>query len=377
MSLSYSVSEGSYANIIRIMTNGYAGHFQIHREGYIDKPSFYDTIAQWQKLEAKVKEDGRVTATAPRIRSSALAFSDTKASGVQVLGIDPAREITVTTLNTQVDEGVFLEGQPGTVLLGAGTSDSLKLGVGDSIFLISQGIEGSIANDVFTIVGIVGQDKSSPYRNSVIMDLATTQNYLSMDDQVHELAGKLDSYNHAREFSGDLESVLLALNSENKLDISPWQIVEEEFYRSMEADKAGNVFFVLIITLVVGLGVLNSVLMSTLERMQEFGLMRAMGTRPKYLFFMIVFEAFALSLTSICIGLPLAWALSYYLQTVGIDMGQSFDIAGQQLTKMYGEISQASIVDPAIVVLFTAMVVAVWPAWRAAKIIPVEALHKS
>src|SRR5690606_16430476 len=138
------------------------------RQGYVDSPSFYDTIKDPAAIVRAVVDDPAVVAVTPRVRSAALAFLGEKATGVSLLGVDPEREVKVTTLASQIESGRMLSQEPGEIVLGIGAAETLRAKLGDEVFLISQGVDGSIANDVFRVVGLVGEDKGSPYRHALI-----------------------------------------------------------------------------------------------------------------------------------------------------------------------------------------------------------------
>ena len=168
---------------------------------------------------------------------------------------------------------------------------------------------------LFRSGGILLKDLDSLENNTVFMALDTMQNYLALDTKVHEVAVMTDNYKKSFEVSNEISTALFSAKIKD-VSSEPWEIVEEQFYKSMLADKQGMVIVYIIIILVVGIGVLNTVLMSILERMREYGVMKAMGTTPAFIFNAIVIETTILTVFGIIAGFFLSllanWPMKVY-----------------------------------------------------------------
>jgi len=143
----------------------------------------------------------------------------------------------------------------------------------------------------------------------------------------------------------------------------------------MEAKKQGNYIMNLIIILIVAIGVFNTVLMSVLERTREYGLLKALGTRPWQIIKLVIYEIVLLSFTSVIIGSVISTAANYFLLIHGITYPISFNIGGIQMNKMIAEISVRSYLIPTIIVLVAAFLVSIIPALQAAKTEPAKSMH--
>ncbi|WP_033092762.1 ABC transporter permease [Colwellia psychrerythraea] len=380
--LTLSMSEGSYSNIINIFTQDHTGHVQIHKENYLERPSLYKTINHADEIIMQLAQHPLVLGVAPRIYSPSLAYGKQKTFPAQVIGIDPKREARTTRLEKKVKQGHYLINprikethQPVyfPAMIGFSLAKNLQLSVGDELVLISQGIDGSIANDIFEVVAIVG-DASSYERMNVYISLSAMRAFLSMPDdssKVHELALILSNQNKAREFAANTQS---RFNNKD-LSVDPWQVVESSFYKSMQADKKGSYVSMGIIIFIVSIGVLNTILMGTLERTREFGVLKAIGTRPLAVFTLIMLESFVLAMISCLIGLVLALPICFWLASVGISMPEPIDMGGIIFDTMLGEVSWFVVLLPSIVVISSTLMVSFIPAIRAAKISPLKALQ--
>jgi len=382
--LTLSMSEGSYSNIIDIFTRDHTGHVQIHQGNYLERPSLYKTIKQADTLIQQLESDSRVIGVAPRIYGSSLAYGKSKTFPAQVIGIDPKRESKTTRLKSKITQGKYLSSTLSDqalskdgyfpAMIGFTLAKNLHLSLGDELVLISQGIDGSIANDIFNVAAIVG-DASSYERMNVYLSLTAIQQFLSMNtisnNLVHELAITLVDQNQSRDFAKQIQLQI----GDQELTVAPWQVVESSFYNSMQADKKGSYVSMGIIIFIVSIGVLNTVLMGTLERTREFGVLKAIGTRPVMIFTLIVLESFVLSIASCILGLLLSLPVIYWLSVKGIPMPEPIDMGGIEFNTMLGELSTYVIALPSVVVIVSTLLVSLIPAMRAAKISPLKALQ--
>jgi len=366
------IQYGSYGNIIDLFTRDHTGHVQIHRFGYLDKPSLYRTMAAEDSVEEKVLGVAHVESVAPRVYSPALAFVGKKTTGAEVVGIDPIKEASTTRISHKVDQGQYLsESSSNDIIIGGGLAEILNIGLDDEVALIGQGADGSIANDIFKVRGIISKEVSSYDKMKCYMHIKKAQEFLVLEGRIHEIAVLLDDEDSARKTAIEISEKI----GDEGLSVDPWQVVEKEFYRAMLIDNQGNYISQGIIILMVAIGVLDTVLMSILERTKEFGVMRALGTRPAAVFKLIVIETLLLCLIAIAVGVVLSFFLNYYLSIHGIKMSTSFEYGGITFDTMLSEVSFIVFWVPALVTFLAAVTVSVFPAIRAARIVPVKALR--
>ena len=156
--------------------------------------------------------------------------------------------------------------------------------------------------------------------------------------------------------------------------VSPWQVVEATFYRTMQSDKQGNHFTMGLIVFIVFIGVLNTVLMSVLERTREFGVLRAIGCRPYEVVKMILLETLTLASISIAIGAALMLPVIAWFAEVGLLIPEPVDMGGVQFQHMKGELSVRVFLYPMLFMQATALLISIPPGIRAARILPRDAL---
>ena len=163
--------------------------------------------------------------------------------------------------------------------------------------------------------------------------------------------------------------------NDTTLEVSPWQVVAKSFYRAMQADRQGDFIGRMSIMLIVAIGVLNTVLMSVLERTREYGVLKAMGTKPGQIFGVVVAEVAFIALGSIFIGALFGAGLNYLLSIYGISLPQEFSYGGIVFQTMYAAVTVRSLAIPAVTVLISAVLVSLFPALRAARIAPASAMR--
>lgn len=372
-SLFVGLTEGSFSNVIDFFTRDHAGHLQIHRAGYLDQPSLQATLDGWPRLQAVLAKDPGVAAAAPRLYASAMAFSGPRSSGVRVIGVDPEREADVSTLRSKIRSGsYFAPGGSRDLLVGGLVADEWALRVGEEVALVSQGADGSVANDLFRVRGILDGSAETPGSRDVYLRLGDAQEFLALEGRFHEVAVRLHDIRRAPEEAGALRTAL----GDPGLDIQPWQVVEADFYKAMITNKKYKTLVQLIFLILMALGVLNTVLMNLLERIPEYGLMKALGTRPSQISGMILAEMLLLALLSMVPGAAAGWASNAYLASHGLPLPYVFTYGGAVFQRLYGEVSLPVFLVPAALILGMTFVVCLPAAWRVRRLTPMQALHR-
>ncbi|HDZ62142.1 MAG TPA: ABC transporter permease [Nitrospirae bacterium] len=366
--------DGGYGSVIEMFTRDHTGHIQIHKAGYLDKPSIYKTIDEPDSVGSRIEQVAGVQSWAPRVYTPALAFAGKKTTGVKVTGVDPIKEALTTRIKYKVEKGRFISEIPSReIVVNEGLAKILKVDLGEEIALIAQGADGSIANELFTVVGITGKSGSSSGSSICYMNIRSAQEFLSLGDRVHEIAIILTDYKKTELTAGLIKNAL----NETMLEVHPWQVVESQFYKAMQADIKGNWYSIMVFTVIIAIGVLNTILMVILERTREFGVLKALGTSPFQIFHLIVFETLFLAVLSIMIGTVAGMAGNWWFQEYGITLSEPIEYGGYIWDTITAKVTLRSVVIPALIIFSTALVVSIWPAIRASRIIPVKAMRSN
>ncbi len=365
-------ADGAYNHIINMFTRNRLGHIQIHAKGYLDKPSLYNNIDHVEKLGKRIMQVEGVEAWSPRLYSAGLASVGEKSTAVRIIGVDPERENTATHFDRKVVEGTSLSLNPaGEVLLGKGLARTLHAKTGDEVIIVSQAADGSLANDLYRMTGIIESGDDAQDSMAFYLHLADAQELLVMEERVHEMIIIVDSLNKVRVLSREITKAI----QRPDLVVAPWQEFAKSFYTAMKADKMGNWIMIFIIILIVAIGVLNTVLMSVLERQREYGLLKAMGTRPRQILCLVLYEVNIIAIFSIVTGSGLAYLANNWLSRHGISLSEPFSYGGMTFKTMYAEVNLKSFLIPTLAVLATAVLVSLLPALKAARTDPAKTMR--
>ncbi|MBT3214712.1 MAG: ABC transporter permease [Deltaproteobacteria bacterium] len=373
-SISLGFSDGSYGGLIRMLTDTHSGHVQIHQKDYLEAPSLFRNFKLTAEIKNQLTAHPEVLAWTPRIFSAALIFRENKSTIARLMAIDPEREAQVTTMREKVQSGVYLTeavGVTNPILLGLQLQKLIQAKLGDELIFIGQGADGSIANDLFTVVGIVGKSSTDAEARRIYMTLESAQEFLSLGERIHEVTLRLQNYAKARSAAVNLQEIL---NNE-QLDVQPWQVVEEQFYKAMQADQQGNWITQAVIMLIVGLVVLITVLVNVFERRHEYGLLLALGTPPVFIFRSVIVEMTMLSSLSVFVGLFFSFSLNLYFSVEGIAIEPPMEYGGVLFSDIISEVSLFVLFVPAVFTIAVAFVVAFFPAAKSALAVPIEAMR--
>ncbi|MCK5832031.1 ABC transporter permease, partial [bacterium] len=257
------------------------------------------------------------------------------------------------------------------VAIGKGLAKKLRAQIGDEFIILSQAADGSFANDLYDIIGIVESGDEMGDRINAYMHIADAQELFVLEGKAHEIVIMVEDIKRVDRIVGDIESKL----AKPSLEVLPWRKVNEAFYNAMQADRQGNDVVYITIMIIVAIGVLNTVLMSVLERTREFGVLKAIGTRPGQVFRLIITEVFFMSIIGVSIGQILGLTANYILSIRGIKLNFQIDVAGIPFDTMRGEINLKSILVPTFIVLFSSIIVSFFPAIKAARTVPAKAMR--
>jgi ABC-type lipoprotein release transport system permease subunit len=251
-----------------------------------------------------------------------------------------------------------------------GLAEAMNCGRGDSLIVISQAADGSLASGIYPVRGTYSTGNEATDRSSVYMHISDTQRLFALTGRVHEILVICSSLQQVEPAARRLRVKFEGQN----LDVAAWPEINPVFYRSMQSDKQGAYYSYAIIVIIVAVGVLNTVLMSVMERRKEYGVMKALGTRPWQIVRMIYLELGAIALASAVAGSVITLALLYYFSINGISGFGEMTIGGITVTEYPTRIIPAAFYVPAVLIFISASLVAVYPAARAARIDPARAM---
>jgi ABC-type lipoprotein release transport system permease subunit len=358
---------------------------QVHAPGYYPNRSLQKTLGGRQGTDvsamlASIAADRRVNAVAPRVYGYGLLSAAHRSAGVELMGVVSEQETRITTLNSQVVKGTYLNARvPKGVVIGDKLASTIGIELGSEIVLLTQAADGSMGNDVYTVVGILHTGLDAVDRGLVLMSLSSLQDLLHLaPGRIHEVGIKLNHITAASTVAAALE---VRLAKSLPVRVMAWPELAPELANYIQFNHGVTVVLFFIFFLVAVIGVMNTMLMAVFERTREFGMLMAIGMRPTQVIGLILTEAAGLAVASLVVGATLGVPLLWYLQVHGLDLGgatgEVVSVAGVVVGHLwYGRQDFSAYSQAAIGLAATALVSALYPAWRAAQLRPTEAMRK-
>ncbi len=370
-SISIAWSDGTFEKAIDVYTRNFSGHIQIHSPGYLDTPSLYAAVDGGESLLASVQSHPQVIAATPRVKAAGLVAVGDVSAGGRFWGVDITRESSMTRLPDKIISGQSFSGPAANeVLVANGLALALDADPGDTLVVVSQGIDGSLANDAYLVVGIFESGEALVDQTTVIFPIDALRELLVLGDRVHEIALIVDDVAAVPAVARDLQQRL-----GDAVDVATWQVFAQTFNRAMELNRRGTWVSLLIIFAVVAVGVLNTVLMTVLERTREYGVLRALGTSPLQIVRLVLFEVTIMAVIGVTIGCVLGFAINSVIAWVGIPLPAPISHGGVEFSRLNSVVRAQSFWIPAVCVFASALVVSIFPARRAARTAPALAMR--
>ena len=330
-------------------------------------------------LLAAIGADRGIQAASPRVYGYGLVSATHQSAGAQLLGVVPDLEQKITVLQTRMVKGRYLSaGMPKAVVMGDGLATMLGVEVGSEIVLLTPAADGSTGNDLYTVGGIFHTGLDAMDRGLVLMPLASLQELLRLaPGRIHEVGIKLRDITSATATAAELE---VQLNKALPVRVMPWPELAPELADYVQFNRRVTFILFFIFFLSVAMGIANTMLMAIIERTRELGMLMALGMRPVQVVGLIVAEAASLAGASLVLGGALGIPLLWYLQVHGLNLGGKGDavsLAGIVVGPLwYGQQDFTAYTQAALGLAITALASALYPALRAARFRPAEALRK-
>ena len=368
---------GSYDTMINSVVKIQSGHLQVQAEGYKNDRSIRLVVSDPAAIGAVLDKTPAVTAYTFRTNAFSLVSSKQRTYGALVIGIDPMREPTVSSLKTLIRQGKFLSATDiDQALVGKLLAKNLNVGLGDEIVVLGQGRDGSVAATVVKVKGIFNSGQDELDRNTIHIPLKYFQEVYSMFDAVHEVVAMGTSLSLVPEIKKRVEIGIKTMEKGNRLTVLDWMELMPGLVESIKMDLISGFIFYAILIIVVAFSILNTFLMAIFERTREFGVLLAMGTTPGRLTKLLLIESGAMTVLGIIIGIIAGSLITLYFQRHGIVISSATEVLRQfgLPARMYPQLSVLSAsVGPGVVLIIT-LLTALYPALKVRRLKPVEAM---
>lgn len=344
-------------------------------KGYQKEPSVEKCLPYTAELRRALQDTEKVVAFAPRLQCGALIASEDNSAGGMVVGIDPELEPQVSTISRKVAQGEFLAaGDRKVCLIGHQLARNLEVQPGMKVVAMTQGVDGSTGALKFRVKGILRTGIDEMDRVMVFVPLDDVRYLINAEEVVHTVVLSVERPDDVDQVVADLESRLPS----DTTAVLGWRELVPDLIEFIELDDAFGDVFLAIVLLVVVFSVLSAVLTSVLERTHEFGLMLALGTRPRQIVAMVLAETLLLTAVGLAVGVGVGLAIAYYFQLNPIDLPATsedvFASYGME-NKLYFAIYPVRVAHAVLFLVSLTLLFSLYPARKAARLRPDEALR--
>lgn len=365
---------GMKENLISSVTSTFMGDAQIHQKDFRKTQEIEKTINSHELLLQKLKEDKRVDNYSPRCLSFGMISAPANISSVVVYGIEPNLEKNISKMDDAIIEGNYLKSDNEYgLIIGNKLAEKLEVGLKDRIVItVSQAESGELSQQLFRISGIFKLTDDIE-KGVVFVNLSKAQEMFNLGNKIHEIA--IEYKNSDLGFK-DNTPFTKDYSIENN-EAANWTTLVPQMKLVFQMTDLGLTIMGIIIFGIVFFGIVNTLFMSLYERLFEFGVLRAIGTRAATMRKLIILEAILLSLVSIIIGSLIGLGVCLLVGHTGIDY-RGLEFAGTNFTEMIYPVIEVRqfLIHPFLVFIFT-VVISIYPAIYAGKMKIAHALRKT
>jgi ABC-type lipoprotein release transport system permease subunit len=351
------------------------GHIAIHKKGFQENARLELNFNPDKNIINNVSRSA--LAYAPKVKIQGMVRSSETARGVMIIGIDPAREKTVSNIHkyTSSENGSKYLDSPeeNSILISKSMAKKLDLVIGDKLVLMLQDKHNEISGEGLIVKGIFESPFETLDKFVVYVGIKKLQNITGIGDNISEITILINDKN----LVDPVNKALISGTGRPDLEILTWKDMAPDVVSAVKLfDQMMYIFFMIIFITVI-FSVANILIMSIMERFHEIGVMKSIGTRPSRIFFMIMFEALNLCLAGLTFGIAVSAILIGIMTVRGLDLSmfaESMRVYGSG-SILYPYIKTMDIVISFLIVIITAFAAAIYPAIKAARIKPLEALN--
>lgn len=358
------------------VTGPMLGHAQVHAPGWRKDRAMDRTLRDVAAALQALRREPEVVGATARVYAPALAALGEEGFGVVVVGLDPAAEARPMGLLA----GALEPPRGRRILMGRPLAEMMGAKVGDRLAIVGQGADGSLANDLYEVAGLVNTSVDFVNRQAVLMDLGEAQTLFAMPGEAHEIV----VYGRDASRAAELAARLAAIPELSGAEVLDWRTLSPEMVSLIAIVDVVWVLVLALVFVAAAAGVANTMLMATWERTRELGMLLALGAGPGRIVRLVLVESVALGLVGALLGAALGLGLVAVTHQTGVDYAAltgrgpselSFGGLRWSLT-LYPTLAAADVLRTMAAVVLTSLLASAWPAARAARLQPTQALRQ-
>ncbi|MCF6184124.1 MAG: FtsX-like permease family protein [Bacteroidales bacterium] len=369
-----SIQIGTFGNITDNLVSSYSGHLQIHKKGYSDEKILNNSFNSDKSLINKLKTLKHVKYVVPRLESFALASSGEQTKGCFVTGISPDEENSMTKLSEKLTSGKYLLKNDKGALIGDKLASFLKIGINDTIVLIGQGYHSVSAAGKYPVRGIL--HFPSPKLNSSLayISLKEARKLYSAENKLTGIAVLLDSDKNTSSIKAEIKNII----NLNEYEVRDWGEIMPELKELIQSKSVSSYVMLGLLYMIVGFGMLGTIIMMIAERKKEFGLLVSVGMKKTKLALTVFTETVFLGFTGLLAGfivsLPIILYYSVHPIYLGGKIAEMYEKNGFEPVILFSS-DTGYIIAQFIIVFIILIVASVYPVIKILNLNPVKAVR--
>ncbi len=372
---SISLQFGSYEMMIDNSLQVFSGHIQVQHQSYLDNPKMRYTIADIKATALSLRDQLDLGNISARAVGFALASSQDRSYGLQIVGIEPDFEPRVSSIPGLITKGRYLEQDSyDEIVIGTVLARNLKVDIGDEITFLGSGLDDSFAAGVVRLVGIFESGLPELDRSMAQISLSYFDDSFAMYGKGHSIVIRASHIDEVEDLQARISALI---DNQQDLATRHWDELQPGLKQAIQADMTSAWFMYIVLIVLVAFSVLNTQLMSVLERTREFGTMMALGMKPGLLSRLVVVETLMMSGLGLLFGVFSGFVITWYLSRVGFyypgmeEMASKFNLPD----RMYPSITLLSLLLGPVIVSIASLLASSYPATRLYRLLPIEAMR--
>ncbi len=371
MVLYTSLVEGYLRDLERNIVDIELGDVQVFAREYRDNPSIYNRIDNPEQLLVRLREGGfRASA---RLVGGGLAAAGESSAGALLKGVDVEQDARVSQISEHVERGSWLDpADPGGVVVGNRLARTLGVEPGDELVMLSQAADGSIANDLYTVRGVLRSISDEADRAGVFLTDRAFRSFFVLPDGAHQIIVRRPADRELAVAVAEVRGIAA------EFDVQSWRDLVPILASLLDSTRIVIQIVFLIVYVVVAILIINAMLMAVFERIRELGLLKALGVGPGRILALIFIEGGLQTGIAIALALTLSVPGLRYLTEQGLDLSRlgGISFAGMAIDPVWrGVVTPMTVVGPVLTLVLIVSVSVLYPALKAARISPVDAMR--
>lgn len=374
------LNDGSWGPVIDTAARIGGGHVTVQHPDYRDKPALSRTIASTTPLIEKLRGVKHVSHVLPRIVGQTMLSTTTDSIGAGFVAYDPAQEgpATLSILDAVSAGELFKTADDPGIILGWRLARNLGAELGTKVVYMLTDKNGEIVSGLARVSGLVRTNSPAVDLGLCFLPIGAVRRTLGYaPDEAVQVAVFVDNYRNSEAVAAQVKGLL-----DGKATALTWKESQPDLDTFIIMKRGGGAFFSMLILILCAAGIFNTLFVSVMERLREFGILMAIGFNPGRLFGLVMLESLWLGLIGLLAGTAILAGPYYYLSTVGLDLTKAF-AAGQQQADIAGvamsmvvkmDLHHTSAIAIACMVLGATLLSGVYPAWKAGRVEPVDSI---